>query len=196
MDQVIAHYPKVKGVGSDQRRSGVVHRLDKEASGVLIFAKHDKALQHLKDQFKQRLTDKHYVALVQGKMLANNGSIDFPIARSANRGRMAARPKSQTGKEALTHYQVIQHFTTSTLVDVEIYTGRTHQIRAHLFALGHPLVGDKLYTRKGLKPTTLNRLFLHAKELSLTLPSGEKQTFSCPLPQELQDFLANLKTIR
>ncbi len=196
MDAAIKYDKKIKGVGGDLHRSGIVHRLDREASGVMIMAKNDKAHAHLKEQFKQRLTDKHYVALVLGKVAKDLGSIDFPIARSSGRGRMAARPKSQEGKDALTHYVVSKRFTSSTLVDIQIETGRTHQIRAHFFAIGHPLAGDKLYLRRDLKPLKIDRLFLHARELTLTLPDGEKQTFTSPLPLELENILTTLKPVK
>lgn len=195
MDAVLKYDPKVKGVGGDLHRSGIVHRLDREASGVMIVARNEAAHRWLKDQFKQRLTDKHYEVLVLGKVVDNHGTINFPIARSNSRSRMAARPLSQDGKEAITHYEVKQRFTTSTLLDVKIETGRTHQIRAHFFALGFPVAGDKLYIRRDIKALKLGRLFLHARELSVTLPDGERRTFVAPLPEELTEALAKLKPL-
>jgi 23S rRNA pseudouridine1911/1915/1917 synthase len=106
---------------------------------------------------------------------------------------MAARPESQEGKEAITHYEVLQRFTTCTLLAVRIETGRTHQIRAHMFAIGHPVAGDTLYTRNDIKPLELPRLFLHARALTIDLPSGERKTFEAPLPKELEDALLKLK---
>ncbi len=193
MDAVLAHFPPMAGVGGDPLRSGVVHRLDREASGVLIFAKHEKAHAWLKNQFKTRKTEKYYDVLVLGYVKDDSGTITFPIARSANGGRMAARPLSQEGKDAITHYTVVTRYSSSTLLRVQIETGRTHQIRAHFFALGHPVAGDTLYTQKNLKQSNTPRLFLHATELHITLPNGELSTFTAPLPQELQDFLATLK---
>jgi 23S rRNA pseudouridine1911/1915/1917 synthase len=196
MDAILKYDKKIKGVGGDLHRSGIVHRLDREASGVIIVARNEKAHRHLKEQFKQRLTEKHYSVLVLGKVAEQHGTINFPIARSSTRSRMAARPLSQEGKEAITHYEVVKYFTTSTLLDVRIETGRTHQIRAHLFAIGHPVAGDKLYVRKGVKPVKTTRLFLHAKALTVTLPtSEERQTFSAPLPSELESVLENLKPV-
>lgn len=195
MEAVLKYDKKIKGVGDDLHRSGIVHRLDREASGVIIVARNDKAHRHLKEQFKQRLTEKHYSVLVLGKVADQHGTINFPIARSSSRARMAARPLSQEGKEAITHYEVVKYFTTSTLLDVRIETGRTHQIRAHLFAIGHPVAGDKLYVRKGIKPVKTTRLFLHAKALTVTLPSEERQTFTAPLPSELESVLDNLKPV-
>lgn len=195
MDAVLKYDRKIKGVGGDVHRSGIVHRLDREASGVMIIARNEKAHRYLKEQFKQRLTEKHYVVLVLGKVAEQHGTINFPIARSSTRSRMAARPLSQEGKEAITHYEVVKRFTTSTLLDVRIETGRTHQIRAHFFALGHPVAGDTLYVRRGVKPVKTTRLFLHAKALAVTLPDGERQTFTAPLTEELEDVLSNLKPV-
>lgn len=193
MDAVMTHFPPLAGVGGDALRSGVVHRLDREASGVLIFAKHDKAHAFLKEQFKQRLTKKLYDVLVLGRVKDAHGTITFPIARSAHRGRMAARPLSQEGKDAITHYDVMQHYSSSTLLRVHIETGRTHQIRAHFFALGHPVAGDTLYVQRNLKQLNLGRLFLHAAELHLTLPNGQEAIFASPLPPDLRQFLEGLK---
>lgn len=195
LDAILKYDPKIKGVGGDLHRSGIVHRLDREASGVIIVARNDAAHRFLKEQFKQRLTEKHYTVLVLGKVPDQHGTINFPIARSSTRSRMAARPTSQEGKEAITHFEVSQRFTATTLLDVRIITGRTHQIRAHFFALGFPVAGDKLYLRRDIKPLKINRLFLHARELTVTLPSGERQTFVAPLPDELVTTLATLKPL-
>lgn len=195
MDALLAYFPPMKGVGGNLLRSGVVHRLDREASGVLIFAKHEKAHTWLKNQFKNRLTTKIYDVLVLGNVQDESGTITFPIARSANRGRMAARPLSQEGKDAITHYDVVKRYSSSTRLKVRIETGRTHQIRAHFFALGYPVVGDKLYVQRNLKQLPLGRLFLHAAELHITLPSGESAAFTAPLPQELEAFITTLKPL-
>lgn len=193
MDAVLAHFPPMKDVGGDPLRSGVVHRLDRDASGVLIFAKHESAHAWLKEQFKTRQTKKYYDVLVLGYINDDQGTITFPIARSANGGRMAARPLSQEGKDAITHYTVVTRYSSSTLLRVQIETGRTHQIRAHFFALGHPVAGDNLYTHKKLKQSSTPRLFLHAAELHITLPNKELHEFSSELPRQLQDFLTTLK---
>jgi 23S rRNA pseudouridine1911/1915/1917 synthase len=193
LDSLLKHSPKMKKAGAEEKRSGIVHRLDKEASGVLIAAKTPKAFTFLKEQFKERLTEKHYTVLVMGKMKDEVGTINFPIARSTTRARMAARPTSQEGKDAITHYTVIGRYSVGTLLDVHIETGRTHQIRAHMFAIGYPVAGDTLYKRKDIKPIVLPRLFLHARSLTITLPSGERKTFEAPLPKELKDALDNLK---
>lgn len=193
MDALLAYFPPMSGVGGDPLRSGVVHRLDREASGVIIFAKHDKAHAWLKEQFKTRQTEKFYDVLVLGRIAEQSGTITFPIARSAGRGRMAARPLSQEGREAITHFDVVQRYSSSTRLRVRIETGRTHQIRAHFFALGHSVAGDTLYVQRNLKQMPLGRLFLHAAELHLTLPSGEWAAFTSPLPSELERVLELLK---
>ena len=173
----------------------LLHRLDKDASGVVIVAKTTAAFAHLKHTFAARVTRKHYTVLVMGKVRDDVGTITFPIARSRSKARMAARPLSQEGKDAITHYEVLQRFANATLLDVRIETGRTHQIRAHLFAIGHPVAGDTLYVRRSVKQLPLGRLFLHARELTLPLLSGETQTFTAPLPHDLQDALTHLHKI-
>ena len=135
-----------------------------EASGVLIVAKHRDAFTFLKRQFAERLTKKMYTVLVLGSVRDDAGVISFPIARAVSGGRMAARPLSQEGREAITHFDVLERFPHCTLLSVEIKTGRTHQIRAHFFAREHPVIGDTLYVQKGAKQLKLDRLFLHASD--------------------------------
>jgi 23S rRNA pseudouridine1911/1915/1917 synthase len=193
-DALLKYFPAMKQAGEDENRKGIVHRLDKEASGVLIAAKTPAAFRHLKAQFAERLTKKEYTVLVMGDVKDNFGTIRFPIARSSTRARMAARPESQDGKEAITHYTVKQHYSNSTLLDVVIETGRTHQIRAHFFALGFPVAGDALYSRSDVKAIPgLKRLFLHARALTITLPNGERKTFEAPLSPVLEETLEGLK---
>src|SRR3989338_3627785 len=183
-DLLVAYHPQIKKVG-DPKRPGIVHRLDKEVSGVVIVAKTPKAYDWLKEQFSERRVEKSYVALVYGHLPKQADTIRLKIARSERRARMAARPESQEGKEAVTHYEVIKQFGTHDLVQIRIETGRTHQIRAHFFAIGHPIVGDPLYRSKRYKPVTISRVALHAESLTITLPSGEKKTFSVPRPEFL-----------
>lgn len=195
VDAILAHHPEIAAVGDDKRRFGIVHRLDKEASGILVVAKTPEAYLHLKNAFATRQTTKRYTVLVMGKMLDDVGTVTFPIARSRSRARMAARPLSQEGKEAITHYEIKQRYANATLLDVQIETGRTHQIRAHMFALGFPVAGDTLYVRRGIKQLPLGRLFLHARELTVPLPSGETKTFSAPLTPELEKALSGLHAV-
>lgn len=192
VDALIAHDPAIEDVGDKRERAGLVHRLDKATSGVLIVAKTQTAFEHLKTQFKNRKTIKHYTALVVGIMEKPHDTINFPIGRSKITGRMAARPTSQEGRVAITHYDVIEQFPHHALLNVKIDTGRTHQIRAHMFAIGHPVVGDTLYRQKGKTPMDIGRLFLHARELIIELPSGERKTFTVPLPKELEKVLNDI----
>lgn len=192
LDLLRAHIPGLDAVGDDKARAGIVHRLDKLASGVLIAAKTPEAFTHLKAQFAQRLTEKRYTALVMGNVTDDTGIITFPIARSQSNARMAARPSSQEGKDAITHFDVLHRYASATLLDVRIETGRTHQIRVHFFALGHPVAGDELYNIRGVKQIPLGRLFLHARALTIDLPNGERKTFEAPLPPELELALTKL----
>jgi len=192
VDALIEHFPAITQVGDDPLRPGIVHRLDKAASGVMIIAKTQEAFDHFKKQFRERKTKKYYSVLVHGTMSKLAETIDFPIARSKTHGRMAAKPESQGGRVAKTHYNVLEQFPHHALLDVEIITGRTHQIRAHMFALGHPVCGDTLYRIRGTKPMEIGRIFLHARELTVELPDGETKTFTAPLPNELKFILADI----
>jgi len=192
VDSILAYNKKIAKVGNDPKRAGIVHRLDKDASGVMIVAKNNNAFDHLKRQFMERKTTKRYTVMVMGQMEKDHQTIMMPISRSKTHGRMAAKPASQGGKEAITHYDVVERFRHHSLLDVTIETGRTHQIRAHMFALAHPVVGDRLYRMKGIKPRPIGRIFLHARELTITLPNGEEKIFTAPLPEDLQLVLAEI----
>ncbi len=187
--------PEVAMVGDNpELRPGLVHRLDKDASGILMVAKTGAAFEHLKAQFKERRVKKFYTVLVYGTLPKDHDVIEFEMKRGSE-GRMAAHPKgSEKGRDAKTEYDVLERFATTTLVRAQIYTGRTHQIRVHFFAAQHPVVGDPLYTRKmkHIHPISLDRLFLHATELTIALPSGEEKTFTAPLPRELETVLQSL----
>jgi len=179
-------------------RPGIVHRLDRDTSGLLVVAKTEVALENLSDQFRDRKVFKSYVALVHGLVLANSGKIDQPLARDpSNRTRMAV---VRGGRSALTLYRVRQAFDRFTLLDVELNTGRTHQIRVHLAWLKHPVVGDETYgggrdntiqdPRLRAQIRNLNRHFLHAEKLAFTHPkTNEVVKFESPLPLELADIL-------
>ncbi len=193
-DALKVYCPTMEHAGDDAARAGLAHRLDRDASGIVVSGKTRESFLFLKKQFSERLTTKHYTVLVLGNIVDDHGTITFPIARSATLGRMAARPTSQEGKEAITHFNVLERLGGhATLLDVVIETGRTHQIRAHFFALQHPVVGDKLYVQKGQKQIDLGRLFLHARELTIELPSGGQQTFTAPLPAELEALLEKMR---
>jgi len=184
-------------------RPGIVHRLDRDTSGLMVVAKTNEALEHLSDQFRDRSVFKSYMGLVHGNINENKGRIDQPIARDpTNRTRMAV---ARNGRSALSIFRVRQRYQRFTLLDVEIKTGRTHQIRVHLAWLKHPVVADETYGggRDNMiqDPTVrtrvknLGRQFLHAEKLSFTHPqTGVRLEFTSPLPRELQNFLEFLET--
>jgi 23S rRNA pseudouridine1911/1915/1917 synthase len=193
VDALVKHCPKIKKVGDNPTRPGIVHRLDKLASGVMVAAKNQDAFEFLKKQFSDRNVKKEYLVLVYGAPAQDTGTVSFKLARSKTKGRMVAKPEtSEDGREAITHYEIIKKLKTTTLLRVHIETGRTHQIRAHMRALNLPVVGDPLYKKtrmKNIKPIPLPRLFLHAHKLTLPLPNGETKTFVSPLPNELKEIL-------
>ncbi len=195
MHWLVKKYPKVASVG-ESHRAGIVHRLDKEVSGVMVLCKTQQMFLHLKAQFKNRKVKKKYMALVHGVIDEVEGDIDFPIARSASQGKMAARPQSQGGKDALTQYNVVKRFNHHTIVHAFPKTGRTHQIRVHFFALGFPIVGDPLYVQKKFATDKIGkaatRIFLHSTELTFTDLDGEQQMFVSALPEELETTLNTL----
>lgn len=201
----LRHNIKMWGVGEYKNRPGVVHRLDKETSGVMLLAKTQKMFDHLKNQFKDRTIQKKYIALTHGDIEKTEFALDFDIAMGKD-GKMASRPKVkqvnlknvkslQPGKNALTECKVIERFVGYTLVEARPKTGRTHQIRVHLYAHNNPIVGDPLYYNKKVqhrRDKEFKRLFLHAAEISFTDLEGVVQTFSSPLPEELEAFKADL----
>lgn len=190
---LLAKYPKIAKVGDNELRPGIVHRLDKQVSGLLLACKTQKAFDYFKKQFQQRKVKKMYIALVYGAMERPEGVIDLPIERSAAKGKMAVKSQAEGGKEAITKYWVDKQFKNFSLLDVEILTGRTHQIRAHLNALQHPIVGDKLYTQKWVRQELdLDRPFLHSSLLSFTNLDGQKLEFKSKLPTKLQNILKSL----
>ena len=196
-DWAVQQVPEMKDVGEHGLRPGVVHRLDRDASGVLILAKTSVAHAFLKRQFSGRLVRKEYLVLAYGRFSKEEGTIRFAVGRSDRKGRMTARPEGSEGKEAVTHFDVLKRFKTATFVRARIETGRTHQIRVHFRAIGHPVVGDTLYYRRktaGIREIPLSRLFLHAERLEITLPSGECRTFISSLPTDLEDLLSRLPT--
>ena len=192
VDWLLKKYPAMAKVGPDPSRPGIVHRLDKNASGLLVAAKTEAAFEKLSKQFKERTIKKEYTVLVHGELTQNEGTIEFPIAR-ANSGRFAALPLgAEAGRMAVSEYEVIERFKNFTLLKVKIKTGRTHQIRVHLFALGYPVVGDNLYRSKKIKEPMLPRLFLHAAKMSFENLDGEIQEFESDLPEDLKLFLSSL----
>jgi len=183
-------------------RPGIVHRLDRDTSGLVVVAKTEAALENLSDQFRDRTVYKSYVALVHGRVSPDSGKIDQPLARDpANRTRMAV---VRGGRNALTLYRVRQAYERFTLLDVELKTGRTHQIRVHLAWLKYPVVGDETYgggrdntipdARLRARVRNLKRHFLHAEKLAFTHPkTGEVVKFQSPLTTDLADLLRDLR---
>lgn len=179
VDWFLDHVPSATKVGEDPSRPGIVHRLDRDVSGLMVIAKTQAAFDALKEAFAQRTVEKKYLAMVHGEISKEEDEIKLRIARSSSKPRMAARPPKDGGKAAWTHYRVLERFVGATLVDVEILSGRTHQIRAHFHGIGHPIMGDSIYTRKqtdrNIKPPCL---LLQSVHLAFNDPtSGERQVF-------------------
>lgn len=195
---VLHHCPDIQGVGGEMR-PGIVHRLDKGTSGLIVVAKHDQALWHLQRQFKKRTVQKKYLALVEGQIQPPAALIDAPIGRDpTQRKKMAViRPNtshSLHARPAQTQYRTLRTFAEFTLIECDLFTGRTHQIRVHLAYIKHPVVGDTIYGRRKRK-FDLPRYFLHATELTLQRPSDNQPlTLHAELPAELQAILDTLET--
>ncbi|MFH1047043.1 MAG: RluA family pseudouridine synthase [Patescibacteria group bacterium] len=189
----LAHAPEVSGVGDGPERPGIMQRLDKEASGLMVIAKNQKAYDHLKQQFMEHSVEKRYVILVHGRPPQDEGTINLAIGRSLSERRMAARSQPLEGdRPAITHYRVMRHLRSATLIEARTETGRTHQIRAHFRALGCPVAGDKLYGHK-LDRLHIGRLFLHAETLGFTHPTtGERLEFHAPITIELERAIETL----
>jgi len=192
VNAVLGYDPDLEGVG-DEQRPGIVHRLDRDTSGLIVVARNDRAHRHLQRQFHDRLVDKRYLALVDGAPPTATGRIEAALGRDpTDRKRMAVVPNDR-GRMAVTEYAVLERFPAHTLLECRLLTGRTHQIRVHLAYLRCPIVGDTVYGRR--RPSLpLERHFLHAARLTLALPgSGERRTFTAPLPRDLEQALENLR---
>ena len=188
VNRLVHHFQTLSTVGGDER-PGIVHRLDRDTSGVLLVARTDAAHQSLAGQFSSRTVEKIYLTVVHGAMKQDRGRIEKPIARDpVHRTRMTARLAS--GRRALTDWKVIRRAAGFSYLEVYIGTGRTHQIRVHLSSIGHPVAGDSLY---GAPKGTLDRQFLHAHRISFDSPTtGERITVVSPLPAELTNWLASI----
>jgi len=203
---LIARYPELKGVGDpstssgqENLRPGVVHRLDKDTSGILVVAKNQKAFDFLKKEWQEGHVVKKYLALVWGHLNKNSGEIISELARSTKdfRRRMIVNPDKRSdreikGKLAVTEYKLIKKYKNFSLVEVYPKTGRTHQIRIHMASIGHSIVGDKVYGGKRQMPEGLSRQFLHAHYLSFSL-FNKKMAFEADLPQDLEQVLTKLE---
>ena len=183
VNALLHRFEALSSEGGDLR-PGIVHRLDKETSGVLVVARTDAAHRHLAEQFQSRTVEKLYLALVHGVVKTDAGTVDKPITRDpVRRTRMTC--KLETGRHALTYWKVLRRFEKHTLLEVKIGTGRTHQIRVHLSSLGHPILGDPLYGAPVSKILP-SRFFLHAARLAFRSPASEEfVTLEAPLPPEL-----------
>lgn len=193
-DWLLEKFPDLIKVGDDPRRPGIVHRLDREVSGLMIIALNQKFFNIIKKQFQERTLTKEYIALAHGNIINDTGAIITPLERDNNTGLMKVLPAGD-GLNAHTIYEVIKRYPNYTLIKVQIKTGRMHQIRAHLYSIGHSIVGDKLYQTKDLrkKKKVLDmRIFLHASLLKFQDAQGEWQQYQSKLPKELEDFLASL----
>lgn len=187
VNAILSHFPHLADI-SDSLRPGIVHRLDKDTSGLVLVAKNRTAQANLAEQFQGRSIQKAYLTLVKGRLAPESGIIEADIGRDPrNRQRMAVVSR---GREARTEYQVIKYLDDFTLLEVMPETGRTHQIRVHLAAIGYPVVGDATY---GVKSPYLSRQFLHACRLGFKLPStGEYMEFESKLPPDLKQALKDI----
>ena len=187
VNAILAHCPSL-AISNELMRPGIIHRLDKDTSGLIVIAKNDFAREYLAAQFKSRIVTKGYLVLVKGRLSPEQGIIEAPIGRDPHRRQRMAIVEA--GKEATTQYRVRKYLDTYTLVEVIPLTGRTHQIRIHLSAIGYPVVGDPIY---GIKSAHLDRQFIHAYRLGFRLPSTKQyQEFTSPLPMDLEQALEHL----
>lgn len=202
-DWLIKKYPKIKNIFDKQNktgeiRPGIVHRLDRDVSGLMVIAKTQDMFDNLKQQFQSRKIDKEYTALAHGKIELDEGEITRSITRSKKTGLMIARGSNQEqGKNAITKFEVIKRLNNYTLLKIKLITGRTHQIRVHLRSIGHSVVGDSLYQTKDLRKhkikDELDRIFLCATKLGFYNLDNEWQEFSIGLSEDLTNFLKDIK---
>jgi len=192
-------YPQAKKVGEDKLRPGIVHRLDKDTSGVLILAKNNPTFFYFKKLFLSRKIQKKYLVLVRGEIKKEKGAIEFSLARSKVSGKrkiILLREKTEKKvKNALTFYEIKKRYQGYTLLKVEPKTGRTHQIRIHLASIGFPVAGDKIYGFKGASQKLFKRQMLHAQTISFLTPQGKLLEIEAPLPQDFAFALQQLVPI-
>lgn len=203
VDWLIKKFPEITKIADSESlkrndltfRPGIVHRLDKAVSGVMLICRNQNAFDYFKSQFKQRKIKKEYLALVHGTPAHDHNFIEFEISRKTDTGLMASHPKnSGKGRPANTEYIIEKKFLKATLVKVIPHTGRTNQIRVHFFALEHPIVGDKTYQMKSLKlKIKVNRLMLHAQRLTFVDLSGAEQTYESTPPVAFEETMSALK---
>ena len=191
VNALLYHVRDLSGIGGEMR-PGIVHRLDKDTSGLILIAKNDKAHAALSEQFKERSMEKHYRAVAFGHFPDDSGLIDAPIARHpVDRKKMAVVPD---GKPSRTEWKVLEQLKSATYLDVHLLTGRTHQIRVHMHSIGHPLLGDGIYAPNLKTSVHIPRLMLHAYSLAFTHPTtGERMTLCAPLPEKFELTLEKLR---
>jgi len=192
VNAVLGYDPDLEGIGGEER-PGLVHRLDKETSGLIILAKNERAHNWLQDQFRLRKVEKTYLALVDGKPPTPAGRVEAPIGRDPSHRKKMAIVQPGKGREAVSEYKTLESFKNHTLLEFHPHTGRTHQIRLHCQFLGCPIVGDAVYGKRTVT-LTIDRHFLHAAKLKIILP-GEKQTktFETDIPDELKAVLDEVR---
>lgn len=204
-DWVAEHYPSVQGVGESIKlthggeipKHGIVHRLDRDTSGVMIIAKNQEAFLFFKKQFQGRKVQKTYRAIVYGRVKEKRGVIDKPIGKSRSDFRQWSAEKGARGtlREATTEYELLKSTKDFSYLSLHPKTGRTHQIRVHLKAIGHPVLCDKLYASKRPCEGGLTRMALHAFSISINTPDGASVTIEAPVPKDFEGALAELKLL-
>lgn len=185
---LLYHFKDIKLVG-EEGRPGIVHRLDKDTSGVMLIALTQEMYEYLKDAFAERKIKKQYIALVHGHVEKPHGFIDTPIGKSKTDFRKYATKNIIQAKDSLTEYSVLEYLDEWTLILVKLHTGRTHQIRVHFSSFGYPLAGDSLYAPKQVIPEGLHRQFLHARSIEVRLPDGTWIETESELPEDLRNVL-------
>jgi len=192
VNAVLGYAPGIEGIGGEER-PGIVHRLDKETSGIILVAKNEHTHRWLQDQFKLRKVVKKYLALVDGHPSTDSGRIEASIGRDPSFRKKMSIVSERKGREAISDYKVIEKFKDHSLLEFHPLTGRTHQIRLHCKLIGCPIVGDKIYGKKN--PTIdISRHFLHAWKLNISLPSSEPKEFTAELPEELNIVLRKIRS--
>lgn len=195
VDWLVEKYPEIQRVGDDPKeRPGIVHRLDKDTSGVMIVARSQQAFEDLKQLFKERKIEKTYLALVLGAPKKKSGTIDAPIGRSAaNPTKRGTGARARGSRTAVTEYRTLERLGAWTLLEAKPKTGRMHQIRVHLASIGHPVAGDRTYGGSRTALPGLGRQFLHAWRLSFSYPEGRRWQFEAALPEDLDAVLRRLR---
>jgi 23S rRNA pseudouridine1911/1915/1917 synthase len=192
VNAALGYFSELAGIGGEER-PGIVHRLDKDTSGLIVVAKNDRSHHWLQDQFKSRKVKKTYLALVDGKPPTPAGRVETPIGRNTTHRKLMAVVPLEKGREAVSEFRTLENFPSHTLLEIHPLTGRTHQIRVHLAFLGCPVTADRVYGKRK-SSVELGRHFLHAYQLQITLPDEEHaRVFTAPLPRDLQQVLDDLR---